>query len=195
MARKDSRNTKGRIVDAAWELFYEQGYEQTTIDEIVERSDTSKGSFYHYFDGKDALLSSLSFLFDKKYEELKDTIDPQMDSYEKLLYLNHELFLMVENRVSLDLLARLFSTQLTTNGEKHLLDHNRTYFRILRSFIIEGQKRGQLRNDFSVNEIMKAYAMYERAILYDWCLCNGEYSLYQYSDKMLPMFLENYKAK
>lgn len=127
MARKDSRNTKGRIVDAAWELFYEQGYEQTTIDEIVERSETSKGSFYHYFDGKDALLSSLSYLFDKKYEELKDTIDPEMNSYEKLLYLNHELFLMIENRVSLDLLARLFSTQLTTVGEKHLLDHNRTY--------------------------------------------------------------------
>ena len=80
MARKDSRNTKGRIVDAAWELFYEQGYEQTTIDEIVERSETSKGSFYHYFDGKDALLSSLSYLFDKKYEELKDTINPEMNS-------------------------------------------------------------------------------------------------------------------
>lgn len=194
MARKDSRNTKGRIVDAAWELFYEQGYEQTTIDEIVERSETSKGSFYHYFDGKDALLSSLSYLFDKKYEELKDTIDPEMNSYEKLLYLNHELFLMIENRVSLDLLARLFSTQLTTVGEKHLLDHNRTYFRILRQYIIEGQKRGQLRSDFSVNEIMKAYALYERAILYDWCLCNGEYSLYQYSDKMLPMFLDNFKT-
>ena len=195
MARKDSRNTKGRIVDAAWELFYEQGYEQTTIDEIVERSETSKGSFYHYFDGKDALLSSLSYLFDKKYEELKDIIDPETNSYEKLLYLNHELFLMIENRVSLDLLARLFSTQLTTNGEKHLLDHNRTYFRILRQYIIEGQKRGQLRSDFSVNEIMKAYAMYERAILYDWCLCNGECSLYQYSDKMLPMFLDNYRVK
>ena len=195
MARKDSRHTKGRIVDAAWELFYEQGYEQTTIDEIVERSETSKGSFYHYFDGKDALLSSLSYLFDKKYEELKDIIDPETNSYEKLLYLNHELFLMIENRVSLDLLARLFSTQLTTNGEKHLLDHNRTYFRILRQYIIEGQKRGQLRSDFSVNEIMKAYAMYERAILYDWCLCNGEYSLYQYSDKMLPMFLDNYRVK
>ena len=195
MARKDSRNTKGRIVDAAWELFYEQGYEQTTIDEIVERSETSKGSFYHYFDGKDALLSSLSYLFDKKYEELKDIIDPETNSYEKLLYLNHELFLMIENRVSLDLLARLFSTQLTTNGEKHLLDHNRTYFRILRQYIVEGQKRGQLRSDFSVNEIMKAYAMYERAILYDWCLCTGEYSLYQYSDKMLPMFLDNYRVK
>ena len=43
MSRKDSRNTKGRIVNAAWELFYEQGYDDTTIDDIVERSETSKG--------------------------------------------------------------------------------------------------------------------------------------------------------
>jgi len=193
MARKDARNTKGRIIDAAWELFYEQGYENTTIDEIVERSETSKGSFYHYFEGKDALLSSLSYLFDKKYEELIDQISAEMNSFDKLLYLNHQLFLMIENKISLDLLARLLSTQLTTIGEKHLLDHNRTYFRLLRQYIAEGQRLGQIRSDLSVNEIMKAYALYERALLYDWCLCNGEYSLYQYSDKMLPLFLAQYK--
>ena len=68
MSRKDSRNTKGRIVNAAWELFYEQGYDDTTIDDIVERSETSKGSFYHYFESKDALLSTLSVLFDNNYE-------------------------------------------------------------------------------------------------------------------------------
>lgn len=50
---------------AAWELFYENGYDDTTVDDIVERSGTSKGSFYHYFAGKDALLSSLSTLFDE----------------------------------------------------------------------------------------------------------------------------------
>ena len=42
--------------------------------EIIELSHTSKGSFYHYFDGKDALLSTLSLLFDEKYEELMDTL-------------------------------------------------------------------------------------------------------------------------
>ena len=47
MAKKSSRNTRGRIVAAAWQLFYEQGYENTTVDEIVESSETSKGSFYH----------------------------------------------------------------------------------------------------------------------------------------------------
>lgn len=58
MGKKAQRNTKSRIVSAAWELFYEQGYDDTTIEEIVERSQTSKGSFYHYFAGKDGLLSS-----------------------------------------------------------------------------------------------------------------------------------------
>lgn len=116
MPRKDSRNTKGRIIESAWELFYEQGYEDTTIDDIVEHSETSKGSFYHYFDGKDALLSSLSYLFDKKYEELTPSLEAFPSSFDKLIYLNHELFLMIENRVPLDLLARLLSTQLITTG-------------------------------------------------------------------------------
>ncbi|MBR3862498.1 MAG: helix-turn-helix transcriptional regulator, partial [Clostridia bacterium] len=34
MAKKSTRNTKSRIVDAAWKLFYEQGYEDTTVEEI-----------------------------------------------------------------------------------------------------------------------------------------------------------------
>lgn len=192
MPRKDSKNTKGRIINAAWELFYEQGYENTTIDDIVERSETSKGSFYHYFDSKDSLLSSLSYLFDGKYEELMPSLDAFKTSQEKLIYLNHELFLMIENRVPLDLLARLLSTQLITAGEKHLLDHGRTYFRLLRQIVIEGQRNGELREDVSVNEIVKGYALFERAIMYDWCICNGEYSLYQYSGTILPMFLRGF---
>ena len=47
MARKNSRNTKGRIVSAAWKLFYDQGYENTTVEEIIAEPGTSKGAFYH----------------------------------------------------------------------------------------------------------------------------------------------------
>ena len=139
------------------------------------------------------MLTSLSILFDEKYEELMETIDKDMDSFDKLMYLNRELFKMVENRISLDLLARLYSSQLVTKGEKHLLDHNRVYFKVLRQTVIEGQQRGQLVDDISVNEIVKVYAMCERALLYDWCICNGDYSLAQYSSKTLPMLMGGYR--
>lgn len=195
MARKNSRNTRGKIVGAAWKLFYEQGYENTTIEEIIEVSHTSKGSFYHYFDGKDALLSTLSDLFDEKYEALWADMDPNMPAMDKLLFLNAELFGMIENSISLDLLARLLSTQLITSGGKHLLDHNRVYYKLLRRIISEGRETGELTDRMTVNEMVKLYALSERALMYDWCLCAGEYSLRDYAAQVLPAFLSKFQPK
>ena len=195
MAKKNSRNTKGRIISAAWKLFYEQGYEETTVEDIVFESGTSKGSFYHYFDGKDALLSTLSSLFDEKYEELMETLDSEMNAMDQLLYLNSELFGMIENSISLDLLARLLSTQLTTSGEKHLLDHNRIYYKLLRRIIARGQEKGELDSKSSVSEMVKLYALAERALMYDWCLCGGEYSLRKYSADIMSGFLSSFLPK
>ena len=192
MARNSG--TKSRIIQAAWSLFYEQGYDDTTVDEIIEKSGTSRGSFYHYFEGKDALLGTLSTLFDEKYTELMDTLDPAMNSFDKLMYLNRELFRMIENSVSLDLLAQLYATQLLTKGEKHLLDRNRIYYRLLRRIVLEGQEKGELSSEVSSNDIVKAYALCERSLLYDWCICNGEYSLSRYAELMMPMFLGGYRA-
>jgi hypothetical protein len=187
--KKSSNQTKSRIVSAAWKLFYQYGYENTTIDDITELSQTSKGSFYHYFSSKDDLLGSLSYLFDKKYEELSVSMDPKLSPPEKLLLMNRELFLMIENTVSVSLLSQLFASQLSSKGEKRLLNPDRTYYKLLRQIAIEGKEQGMFRDDLSVNDVTKAYAIFERAMLYDWCLSDGNYSLCQYSEKMLPLFL------
>lgn len=193
MGKKNTRNTRGKIITAAWDLFYEQGYEDTTIEEIIEKSGTSKGSFYHYFEGKDALLGSLSYIFDEEYEKLQSEIDENMNSFDKLLYLNERLFEMIEDRIDIDLLTRLYSTQLITKGEKHLLDNKRLYYKLLRKIVTEGQKNGELSVEMSVNEIVKLYAMCERSLLYDWCLCNGDYSLKSYAKTVMPVFLNHIK--
>ena len=189
MAKKNTRNTKGKIITAAWDLFYEQGYEDTTIEEIIEKSGTSKGSFYHYFEGKDALLGSLSYIFDEEYERLQTELDEGMNSFDKLLFLNEKLFAIIEERIDIDLLTRLYSTQLVTKGEKHLLDNKRLYYKLLRKIVTDGQKKNELTSEMSVNEIVKLYAMCERSLLYDWCLCNGDYSLKNYAKTVMPVFL------
>lgn len=194
MTKRNTRNTRGRIVSAAWQLFYVQGYEDTTVEEIIEVSHTSKGSFYHYFDGKDALLSTLSDLFDAQYEALEPQLPSLGSAMERLLFLNRELFGYIENNVSMELLARLLSTQLVTNGEKHLLDRRRTYYRLLRRLVSEGQAAGELTGRMSAGELVKLYALCERALLYDWCLCGGEYSLREYAEKNLPDLLSGFTA-
>ena len=190
MAKKSAQNMRGKLVAAAWKLFYEQGYDNTTVEDIIAESGASKGSFYHYFDGKDALLSSLSYLFDEKYEELEPLLESQPNCQSALLYLNQELFTMVENSVSMELLARLLSSQLITRGDKHLLDRERTYYKLLRRLVGESYRKGELAPGVTVTEVVKAYAMAERALMYDWCLCQGEYSLTQNSQKMMPHFMQ-----
>ena len=187
-------NTKSRIVEAAWALFYELGYEATTVEDIVRTSRTSRGSFYHYFESKDALLGSLAYLFDAKYEELEGSIGDEEDSFDLLLRLNRELFDMIEKRIDVALLSRLFSAQLMAKGERSLLDRDRLYYKLLRRIVLRGQERGELVADRSAGDIVKLYAMVERALLYDWCLASGEYSLRDASARTLPEFLSGIRA-
>lgn len=114
------------------ESFYKKGYDKTTVEDIIALSKTSKGTFYHYFKGKEALLNSISDLFDSKYEDLQSKIDPDLSAYDTLLYLNRELFHMIETSIDVNLIAFLYSSQLVTKDHRSLLDEQRLYFTWLR---------------------------------------------------------------
>lgn len=63
MARKvkeeDYASRRNEILDAARTLVYTKGYEQMSIQDILDALKISKGAFYHYFDSKQALLDGL----------------------------------------------------------------------------------------------------------------------------------------
>ncbi|MBQ5324043.1 MAG: TetR/AcrR family transcriptional regulator [Oscillospiraceae bacterium] len=186
-------NNRIKILNAAWKLFEEKGYEETTVDEIIEDTNTSKGTFYHYFKSKEDLLSLFSYIFDERYEELSKKLDVDMNSFDKLMVLCDECFSTIENDYSLELVARMYSSHLFSKNSKHLLDKNRIYYKLLRNVIAEGQQRGHIRDDLSPAEIIKAYTIAERGLIYDWCVCNGEYSLRDYGCKMMKMYLVQIK--
>lgn len=190
---KRRQSTKSRIVKAAWSLFYRKGYDSTTVEDIINASKTSKGTFYHYFKGKESLLNSLSYLFDQKYEELAGTIDPDMSARDKLLFLNHELFHMIETSVDIHLLAYLYSSQLITKDKKSLSDRKRFYFKWITEILEEGLKNGEFAGTSSAEDLMGIYAMYERALLYDWALFKGKVSLTERSDRLLPHVLDTFQ--
>lgn len=191
---KQGKSAKSRIVSAAWQLFHDKGYNGTTVDDIIELSGTSKGSFYYYFSAKDELLNTLSVILDEFYEELEAAMNPETNSFVKLLHINYEAHKMMEERISIDLIASLYSTQLVSQGHRHLLDRNRRYYKLVTRIVTEGQKRRQIRDDMSVTDITAYFAMCERALVSDWCLNKGEYSLAEYSKECMPMMLEHFKA-
>lgn len=71
-----SKQTKGKresIIASAFELFFTKGYKNTKIIEIAQASNIGKGTFYEYFESKEALLLELlnaKFEFDRQNTEL-----------------------------------------------------------------------------------------------------------------------------
>lgn len=54
-----SMASKGRVLEAAASLFIRKGYEETTMQDIMEESGLSKGAIYHHFAGKQEILSTM----------------------------------------------------------------------------------------------------------------------------------------
>jgi TetR/AcrR family transcriptional regulator, cholesterol catabolism regulator len=67
---------RDRIRAAALSLFREKGYEATTVEEIAERADVAKGTFFNYFPRKDSLLVALG---EEMMEQLQDELGPQKE--------------------------------------------------------------------------------------------------------------------
>jgi len=74
------------ILDTAQRLVYTRGYEQMTIQDILDELHISKGAFYHYFDSKQALLEALTERLLGEAESILTPIrdDPQRSAIEKL---------------------------------------------------------------------------------------------------------------
>lgn len=189
-----ANKTKAKIAKVAWKLFHEKGYDETTIDDIILESGTSKGSFYHYYSSKDELLVSLPEVFDTKYEEVLQTLDPEMNSYDKLLQLCYAVHDMIGDEIPVGLLASLYSSQVVTKGDKHLMNQNRYYYTMMNQLIDEGQRRGQIISSMPYYEVAKLYTLCERAIIYDYCISDGNYSLGEYTRKIMPMIFRCVKA-
>ena len=56
---KKGEAKKQAILDAAERLFYERGYEATSVQDILDVLQCSKGSFYHHFESKVSVLETL----------------------------------------------------------------------------------------------------------------------------------------
>ncbi len=56
---RKKQETRERLLEAAWQLFRARGYDNTTVEEITEAADVGKGTFFNYFESKEALLGEV----------------------------------------------------------------------------------------------------------------------------------------
>ncbi len=177
MGKKPDETLKQRIIDGAWDLFYEKGYANTTLNDILAKVNTSKGGFYYYFKKKDDLLNSLYVIFDREYEKFYTNLDKSQNAILQLELVSQYVCFFIDANVSYELLTELYISQLDRRKQEAFLSPDRYYFRMVKEIIETGQQRGEIRDDIDAFSLAQHILLLERGILINWCVRGGSYSL------------------
>src|SRR5580698_8704109 len=70
------QRTRQRILDAALQLFGDEGFHQSSIARITKQANCSRVSFYQYFSGKEDVFSSLAGQVSRQISASTEAIDP-----------------------------------------------------------------------------------------------------------------------
>ncbi|ALM53968.1 TetR/AcrR family transcriptional regulator [Halomonas huangheensis] len=88
MARqiKSAEQRRGELLDSAQALFFERGYDKTTVNELIQHAGLSKGGFYHHFTSKEEVLEALvERLASASMAQLSDVMEsPDLDALARL---------------------------------------------------------------------------------------------------------------
>jgi len=81
------RATMQRIQTTGLEIFYQKGYHNTSIDDILKELSLSKGAFYYHFQSKEEYFISIvqNLLFRKVYSSLIEPIEGEEDPLNKIV--------------------------------------------------------------------------------------------------------------
>lgn len=190
------KKTKEKIMTAAWELFQKHGYEETTISEIIEKSGTSRSAFYHHFHGKEELLFTIAYTYDDDYDTwLEECYDKNLHVVDNLISFNNYVLRAVESSPFCAFYPSLYGLQVMTDGVRHILNPDRSYYRILRQILKDGIDSGQISSPHTYTVLTDMITSFQIGITYNWCLQQKRYSLIQYGQDILTPFLASLKSK
>jgi len=79
MKYKTGEHTKQQIIDAAFRLIAEKGYDAMSIEEIMTEIGRTKGAFYSHFQSKEELLYEvMRTKLDRKFNEIAEKTLPKL---------------------------------------------------------------------------------------------------------------------
>lgn len=157
--------SKARILKAARALFQKQGYDNTSIEQISERADVSKSTFFNYFPTKESLLDGIAVDETDEIRELieKDLVGVKSPSKKIRIALKHfaidsTSFLRVTRKV---IWATVFKDE---EYPLPVMEIEKTLLVLIK----EAQVLGEIQEDLNPEDVAKGFIGMYLAAFFKW---------------------------
>ena len=172
--------TKIEMMNKAIELFKKHGFETTSVNQICEACNVTKGSFYNYYKSKtDILLDFYNVLLANYPLSIADLIG--IESYREQLWqvISYSIDATIE--LGPDLLCNMMIADMKTGGEQFCASLGRLketapgYHNLIYTLIQKTQEEDEIRSKCSPELLWHAYTNGLLGIAMNWSACGGVY--------------------
>lgn len=186
--------TRGRLYAAAEMLFTQYGFDNVSVDKIVEESGLSKGSFYVHFESKDKLLESLISDYvekiDMDYQAFIDTFSPDAPATDIIFMLVEKIVDVIVDVIGFEKMKILYRTQLTnTSSSGNAASYNRLLYKTIIDVLDRGIQKGELVTALPLEELANHFILALRGLTYEWCIRYPDFDLKAQSQKHFRIIL------
>lgn len=189
-----SEETKLRIKNCAIQLFKEKGYNNTSINDIAEKADSSIGGFYHHFKSKeDIVFYVIETLDDQYYDFFEKMIESE--EYKNKNYSDKikDIIIFVINLIcsSGDESVRIAYSYLLKNEENVdiLNNRQRKYFKIISALIGKAKEENLLIDNLTEEDLLSYITIVIRGIIIDWSIGKNSYDVQEKSLLLINLLL------
>jgi len=189
--QKQAKATHELIRKTAIKLFYKDGFDKVTVEQICRQAGLSKGSFYVYYPSKEHVILEL---FAKQDEMMAGYLSNDLSTIEDPV---EKMWLLGVKSLSYMKELGVEVVQVTYRGRLSFYKHSNTYrqenraiYKILGTLIKEAQQKGYMRKDLSAEEISLMMVHCFNGVSHDWCVANDSFDLIAEGQKVFELMLK-----
>lgn len=175
MKIKKGEKTKRKLFESAEALFEKYDFDKVSVDAIVESAGVAKGTFYIYFESKDALI--LSFLseyvhdIDADYKAHLDSLPTETTASDMLLSLLGKIADVLTDTIGYNKMRIIYKLQLTETLDMDTVKgYNRELYKIFTHVLERGMELKEFNTEIPLDVLTKHFVMAIRGISYEWCI-------------------------
>ncbi|MGS0763432.1 TetR/AcrR family transcriptional regulator [Syntrophomonas curvata] len=194
MERK-KRESRQKIINVAMKLFEQQGFSNTTMEQIAEEADVARKTVYNYFSEKEAIADEyVKDISNGLAQEVLVKLQSLPDTRSRLLSALNNAYGWVEINAELTgiVLAYRFKTSYYS-CDKYQDSENqqeRGTHRIIAEIIRQGQKAGEIRSDVRLELLVRYIDLLRGTVVWEWLQDTSGFDLREEISRMVDIVLD-----
>lgn len=198
--KEEAAVTREQLLKKALAVFSKKGYAATTLQDIAQEADVTRGAIYHHFGGKAELYNTLI----REYADRGNVIMQQAVSEGgSLLDILRRVFVRQLQVIEKDREMRalmelyLFKTGMVPEleeGRQQQIESGVGLIDLLAGIMSQGMQQGLLRSDVDPKEMARAYLAFQNGLINLWLTAPEQFSLNASAESFADILMAGIRA-